>query len=283
MLGGQTNFEDDDYADVSATEGPFGVSLDAVNTFIAEVPPIVDAAGKVWIKFGDMNSNESEARSKDNEKIYWYCRATGERTWREPVSVAAAARNSELNTALSRKSSALSDLESVEAQLRKEVEQWCQKLQRQGLGLSGDDDDIASSGCLSLRGLSITSIPEMFFGEGGTLAPGLEGTITVGLDGKSSGASSPITHLWLDGNPFGISEAGIFDGLSSIMARAAPTVEEISLCHCKIGDGKDDAASAKRINDALFAADGVSFKRLVLFFFFFACRTRLFPHLVLVI
>ena len=156
-----------------------------------------------------MNSNESEARSKDNEKIYWYCRATGERTWREPVSVAAAARNSELNTALSRKSSALSDLESVEAQLRKEVEQWCQKLQRQGLGLSGDDDDIASSGCLSLRGLSITSIPEMFFGEGGTLAPGLEGTITVGLDGKSSGASSPITHLWLDGNPFGISEAGL--------------------------------------------------------------------------
>ena len=147
---------------------------------------------------------------------------------------------------------------------------------------SSDDDDIASSGCLSLRGLSITSIPEMFFGEGGTLAPGLEGTITVGLDGKSSGASSPITHLWLDGNPFGISEAGIFDGLSSIMARAAPTVEEISLCHCKIGDGKDDAASAKRINDALFAADGVSFKRLVLFLFF-ACRTRLFPHLVLVI
>ena len=198
----------------------------------------------------------------DDERIYWYCHATGERTWKEPVSVAAAARSAELSDALSRKSSALSDLESVEAQLRKDVERWCQKLQRQGLGLSGDDDDIASSGCLSLRGLSVTHIPEAYLGEGGTLAPGLDGTITVGLGGKDSAASSPITHLWLDGNPFGVSRAGMFDGLSTIMSRAAPTVEEISLCNCKLGDGQEGAdGSPRQVNDALFATKGRLFKR----------------------
>jgi hypothetical protein len=270
VVGGRASGSDGDYDGLSdAAEGPFGVSLDAVNAFVTEVPPIVDAAGKAWVKFGDRASSggalatatEDTSAADDDERMYWYCRATGERTWKEPVSVAAAARSAELSAALSRKSSALSDLESVEAQLRKDVERWCQKVQRQGQGLSGDDDDIASSGCLSLRGLSVTHIPDIYLGEGGTLAPGLEGTVSVGGGGKGSATSSPITHLWLDGNPFGMTEAGMFEGLSTIMSRAAPTAEEISLCNCNIGNGEGSAGSARQINDALFAAEGVLFKR----------------------
>ena len=74
--------------------------------------------------------------------------------------------------------------------------------------------------------------PGDVFGEGGTLAPGLEGTITVGLDGKSSGASSPITHLWLDGNPLEyLRQVSSMDFLNH--GSAAPTVEEISLSTAK--------------------------------------------------
>ena len=243
-------------------EGPFGVSLDSVNAFVTEIPPIVDASGKEWVKFGDMSSaGGSNGVNQDANNPYWYCRATGERTWKRPHSVVAAERSAELSSALARKLSALSDLKTVENQLRMDIESWCQQLQKQGLGLSGDDDDVASSGCLALRGLSISHIPDMFLGEGGTFLPGLEGRVTVGPGGMDSVTTSPITHLWLDGNPFGDTEAGVFEGLSSIMSRVSSTVEEISLCSCNLGNGEGKAASPRLLNEALFAAKDVRFQR----------------------
>ena len=49
--------------------------------------------------------------------------------------------------------------------------------------------------------------------------------------------------------------------LSSILHRAAPTAEEISLCNCKLGAGEGKAASPRMLNEALFATKDVRFKR----------------------
>ena len=231
--------------------GPFGVASDSVATFMTSVPPAVEEADKTWVKCGDGEHNITQTGNAGGreERVYWYCATTGERTWHQPISMRKKEEHDLRQESIRRKTAALNNLNSVVSHLELEIGHWTTILRREGLGLGLSESNAESkkwtttnmlcSGAVSLRGLHLSSVSTLFIGEGGTLGCGL----TTDHDVRASRTSNIVTHLWLDRNSFGESFQSV-QALGHLLARVAPEIVELSLCGNDLCGNVQDAMSS---------------------------------------
>jgi Leucine-rich repeat (LRR) protein len=231
--------------------GPFGVASDAVSTFMTSVPPAVEESDKVWVKCGDLENDLSHAVGSGNSKnrIYWYCAATGERTWRQPINMRRKEEERIRLDSIRRKLTALENLNIIVSRLEADIISWTKTLRREGLGGTDDSSNDSSvewaktnmmcSGAVSLRKLNLSAVPTLFIGEGGSLGSGL----TAELDVRESRTSNIVSHLWLDGNNFG-ANADSVGAFKHLLSRISPSIVELSVCGNSLCENIDDAMSS---------------------------------------
>ena len=105
-----------------------------------------------------------------------------------------------------------------------------------------DQANLVLSGCVSLRGLGLTRIPQLFIGSNGVLGDGMADVVDV-RSGSAGGRidtvlrSNTVTHLWLDKNKLGDD----LEALHDLLSRVSASVEELSLCNVGLGCSKDAA------------------------------------------
>ena len=246
LAGGKKHRKRNEYNnDDEDEEGPFGVDAESVSTFITSGPAAVEESNKVWVMFGDRNDSEKEiGRVDEEERIYWYCAETGERTWRQPIGLKRQEEIEIKKQDSSRKRTAIGKLDEVIRHLEMDVNRWTNKLKEEGEGKKHvqentsslntrgvpSDTDIAASLCssaVSLRGLELSFVPSLFVGEGGALGAGVSKEVATAAQG---GGPNIVSHLWLDDNHFGNDETSV-QSLGHLISRIQNSIVELSVCN----------------------------------------------------